>query len=350
MPMDSATRNFLGLVGISATLAAYPACGFVVYVLVPLLGASPGALAHLGPVCLLPAIVLIALVGTSAGLALRTLGLQSSASRRLSRRIRGLALPAPPELSVAAKAAGLDGRVAVLDSPGQFSFVYGLLVPRVAIGRGFLESLTAEELRAALEHERYHVRHLDPLRALLGKALTEAFFLLPSLEVLRLRYEVGRELAADRRAERVCGRRPLLGALLKALEEPGREPVISASLADSGTLDARISCLETGQAPALVSAGIPSLLMSALGTCSFLLLLIAAVVGLGGTSALAGMAADELSASGTLLGALCAAPVVALVGAIYWRLARRAGEPLTIRRRTGRSAVSRSGSSESGIA
>jgi beta-lactamase regulating signal transducer with metallopeptidase domain len=299
--MDSPTRNFLGLVGISATLAAYPVCGFIAYVLVPLLGFSPGALAHLSPVCLLPAVVLIALVGTSIGLALRTLGSQMSASRRLSRRVRDLALSPPPELSAAARAAGLDGRVVLLDSPQRFSFVYGILVPRVAIGRGFLESLTAEELRAALEHERYHVRHLDPLRALLGKALTEAFFLLPSLEVLRLRYEAGRELAADRRAERIGGRRALLGALLKALDEPGREPVVSVSLADPALLDARISRLETGRAPALESVGIQSLITSVLGVCSFLSLLIAAVVGLGGTSALASMAADELNASGTLL-------------------------------------------------
>jgi len=328
--MDSPTRNFLGLVGTSATLAAYPVCGFIAYVLVPLLGLSPGALAHLGPVCLLPAVVLTVLVGTSAGIAARTLGRQISASRRLSRRVRALALPPPSELSVAAQATGLDGRVTVLDSPEQFSFVYGILVPRVAIACGFLESLTAEELRAALEHERYHVRHLDPLRALLGKALTEAFFLVPSLEVLRLRYEAGRELAADRRAERVGGRRALLGALAKALEEPGREPVISASLADPASLDARISRLETGEAPALASVGLQGLLMSALGACSFLLLLIAAVVGLGGTSALASMAADELSASGTLLGALCAAPVIAVVGLGYWRLSRRAGEPLPL--------------------
>jgi Zn-dependent protease with chaperone function len=326
--MDSPTRNFLGLVGISATLAAYPVCGFIAYVLVPFVGLSPGALAHLSPVCLLPAVVLIALVGTSIGLGVRMLGRQVSASRRLSRRVRGLALTPPPELSVAAKATGLDGRVAMLDSPEQFSFVYGIFVPRVAIGRGFLESLTAEELRAALEHERYHVRHLDPLRALLGKALTEVFFLLPSLEVLRLRYEAGRELAADRRAERVGGRRALLGALLKALDESGREPVISVSLADPALLDARISRLETGKAPALASVGVQSLLTSVLGACSFLLLLIAAAVGLGGTSALASMAADELSASGTLLGALCAAPIIAVVGLVYWRLSKRASEPL----------------------
>jgi hypothetical protein len=216
----------------------------------------------------------------------------------------------------------------MVDSTEQFSFVYGIFAPRVAIGQGFLESLTTEELRAALEHERYHVRHLDPLRALLGKTLTEAFFLLPSLEVLRLRYEAGRELAADRRAERACGRRPLLGALLKALEEPSPEPVISASLAGPGLLDARISRLETGRAPALAPVGIPSLFTSALGAGSFPLLFIAAVAGLGGKSALAGMAADELSTGGALLGALCAAPIVAAVGLIYWRLSRPAGEPL----------------------
>jgi Zn-dependent protease with chaperone function len=288
--MDSATRNFLGLVGISAMLAAYAVCGLVAYVPAPFLGLRPEALARLGSACLLPAVVLLAVVGISVGRASRTLVGQMLASRRLGRRVRSLALPPSPELLVATKAAGLDRRVTVLDSREQFSFVYGILVPRVAISRGFLESLTSEELRAALEHEHYHVRHLDPLRALLGKALVEAFFLLPSLEVLRLRYEAGRELAADRRAEQACGRRPLLGALLKALEEPGREVKVGASLADPGFLNARISRLETGRAPALASADISSLFISALGVCSFVLLFSAAVVGLGGTSALFGAA------------------------------------------------------------
>jgi hypothetical protein len=330
MRMDSPTRNFLGLVGIAATLAAYVVCGVIGYVLVPLLGLSPGALAHLGPICLLPAVALTVLVGASVGLVARAFVHQMSASRRLSHRVRDLALPSPPKLLAAARATELDGRVAMLDSPERFSFVYGILVPRVAIARGFVEDLTPEELRAALAHEGYHVRHLDPLRGLLGKVLTDAFFLLPSLEVLRLRYEAGRELAADFRAEQAFGRRPLVGALLKALEEPGREPVISASLADQGFLHARISRLEAGTEPALVSLGLSGLAVSALGACSFLLLLIAAVVGLGGPSTLSGMAADQLSSSGTLLSALCVVPVVTGTGLIYWRLARRASGPLPL--------------------
>lgn len=323
--MDSATRNFLGLVGISATLAAYAVCGLVAYVLIPFLGLGPAALARLGPACLLPAAVLVTLIGISVGGGLRALARQISASRRLARRVRAHTLSESPQLRAAAQAVGLDGRVTIVDSSERFSFVHALVAPRIVISRGFLESLTADELRAALEHERYHVRHMDPLRALLGKALVEAFFLLPSLEVLRLRYEAGRELAADRRAERVCGRRPLLGALLKAVEEPGREPVVSASLADPGFLDARITRLETGRAPAPASAAVPGLLVSALGACSFLLLFTAAVAGLGGTSALARVAADELSVGGALVGALCLAPVVVAAALTYWRLSRRAG-------------------------
>jgi Zn-dependent protease with chaperone function len=325
--MDSPTRSFFALVGVSATLAAYAACGLIAYVLIPLLGLSQGALVRLGPACLFPALALIALVATSVGSAARTLGRQLSASRRLAHRVQALALRPPPELLAAARASGLEDRLALVDSGEWVSFAYGVLVPRVAVGRDFVERLTAGELRAVLEHERYHVRHLDPLRALLSKTLTEAFFFLPSLEDLRLRYEVGRELEADRRAERAWGRRPLLGALSKALAEPGRDSP-AASLADPGFLEARISRLETGQAPALGSVGVSSLLTSALGVGSWLLLFAAAVAGLGGSSALVDLAVTELSPGGALLGIVCVAPLVAVLVPIHRLLSRRAGEPL----------------------
>jgi hypothetical protein len=218
--MDSAARNFFALVGICAVLGAYAVWGFIAYVAVPLFGADGGAFGRLSAAGVLPALILAALLAISIGRAAGALRRQIAASRRLSRGVQAAALPPTLELRAAARLTGLVGRVALVDSGGPFSFVYGVLVPRVAISQGFLNILTAEELRAALEHEHYHVRSLDPFRALTGKVLSEAFFLLPSLKALRARYEVARELAADRHAEHVCGRRPLLGALLKGLEGP----------------------------------------------------------------------------------------------------------------------------------
>jgi Zn-dependent protease with chaperone function len=321
--MDSATRNFLALVGICAILAAYAVWGFIAYVLIPLFGNSGG----LAAACVLPVVILAALLTIAGGLAIKTLCRQVFTSRHLSRRIRAAALSPTPELRAAAELTELGGRVALVDSGEPFSFVYGVLVPRVAISRGFLEILTPEELRAALEHERYHVRSLDPLRALTGTVLSEAFFLLPSLKVLRARYELARELGADRRAEGACGPRPLVGALLKALEGPEAEPVVRASLAEPGHLDARISRLETGQMPTLAVASSSSLAWSALGASAFLFIFLSAMIGLGGTSALAKAAAYELSGDGISLDALCVAPVLA-AALSYRRLVRRACQPL----------------------
>jgi Zn-dependent protease with chaperone function len=326
--MDSPTRNFLALVSVCALLGAWALWGFFAYVLVPLLGIDGGADTRLAAACLLPAIALAALLAVSVGLAVRTLRRQMSASRRLSRRVQAAEIAPSAELRAAVTATGLEGRVALVDSAEPFSFVYGVLAPRVAISRGFLESLSAEELRAALEHERYHVRNLDPLRALTGKVLSEAFFLLPALEVLRARYQLARELAADRRAEQVCGDRPLLGAMLKAIGGPEEEPVVSVSVAQACHLDARISRLESGRMPALAVANPSSLAWSALGASTFLLVFLSAIIGLGGTSALARAAAYELSATGIFLDALCAMPIV-VVALAYRRLARAAGKPLT---------------------
>ena len=52
------------------------------------------------------------------------------------------------------------------------------------------------------------------------------------------------------------------------------------------------------------------------------------MIGLGGTSALASAAAYELSADGIFLDTLCVAPVLA-AALSYWRLARRARQPLS---------------------
>jgi beta-lactamase regulating signal transducer with metallopeptidase domain len=220
--------------------------------------------------------------------------------------------------------------VTSVDSLEPFSFVHGTLVPRVAISQGLLDRLSEDELRAALEHESYHVRNLDPLRALVGEVLSDALFLLPALQVLRERYELARELAADRHAAEVCGSRPLAGALLKALEGPGwREPAVSASLGGSQLMTSRLSQLETGRAPQLATADLASFICSMLGGGAFMVLYAAALVGLGGVTGLDHAIANELSPARLLGGAvLCVIPILVVVTGVYWRLTSRAGRPL----------------------
>ena len=228
-------------------------------------------------------------------------------------------MPSSAALRAGGEVAGLAGRVDLIDAEESFSFVYGLVHPRVAISAGLVRRLSPEELRAALEHERYHVRNRDPLRSLIGTVLAEAIFLVPSLMVLQRRYEASRELTADQHAERACGRRPLIGALLKALEDPLLpDAAISASLADPDLLSLRLARLESGRTPRLPVGRLPDLAWSAIGVGAFLTSLAAAIVGVGGVAALGHAISAELSlpAGGGIFEALCLAPVVALTALI----------------------------------
>lgn len=322
--MDSATRNLLGLLGVSITLTAYVVCGFVAYILVPFT-----AVADRPP-----------LAGTLAGAAVATLLVVATARaftalregvrtvRRLATQVEACAGPIPSRLLLAAAEMDLGGRVEVIESRAPFSFVHGLLEPRVAISLGLLDALDEDELRAALAHESYHVRKLDPLRAMVGATLVRAFFLLPICAALRDRYLDGRELAADRAAREACGTRPLGGALLKAVEGPiWREPLVSAPLGGDDLLAVRIEQLETGLAPP-TGASLTGLGTSALGAIAFICLFGVAVAGIGGVASLPAAAAREFSIGGTLLGLACLAPPAFAVALAYRRLARRAGRPL----------------------
>lgn len=176
--------------------------------------------------------------------------------------------------------------------------------------------LSPGELRAAFEHERYHVRSRDPLRSLIGTVLAEAVFLVPSLAALQHRYEASRELVADQLAERACGRRSLIGALLKALEDPRwPDAVASARLASPDLLSLRLARLENGSAPRLPGGRFPDLIWSIFGMGALLASLAAAIVGVGGAPALGHAVTTELSPAG-VFGALCLVPVAALTALV----------------------------------
>ena len=291
MRLDSANRSFATLFGASLMAGMFILCGAVGCVLLGLLVAEVASdgLGSLSDSGNWTAALFVAVVGTGAIVGLRSFALQMSASQRLARRVEALALPRDARVEAASRQAGIGHEVALVDCDDSFSFAYGALTPRVVVSRGLVEQATAEELAAVLEHERYHVRNLDPLKVLFARALPPAFFYLPALRLFEQRYVAGRELAADRLAVARCGRKPLVGALFKVVRGPEwPELRVAAAIGGPELLDARISQLETGTEPELAQLS-PTLAAATLAAGLVLTALFAvSVASFGGLGAVTG--------------------------------------------------------------
>lgn len=278
--MDSSTRNFLALVVVAVVVYAIlglAACAVVSVAAERLVDGGFGALMLPGG-DLRPALAIGLTMAAVAGSGIWSLHRQLVATERLARRVRSRRGHAPAGLRRAASAVGLSGRVQTMDAPEVFSFTYGFIRPRVVVSTGMVAVTDHDELRAVLEHERYHVRQLDPLKSLVARALPDAFFFLPVLRDLRDRYLTGRELAADRRVVDRFGRATLASALYKSLGAPlPRQAVAGAAVGGFDLLPARLSQMEAGCEPPppplspralAISIGAATALALALGAAS----------------------------------------------------------------------------------
>ncbi len=335
MRLDRANRSFLVFAGVALLIAATVLCGALGGVLLPLSLArmSHGGLAGLWSDrgSLLAPLVLFVLIAVGMGLGGRALVQHAIASRVLSRRVRALASTAPEALAQAARQTGLAGRVVLVDAGDSFSFVYGVMTPRVAVSRGLLERATGEELRAVLEHERYHVRNIDPLKAAIVRVLSEALFFLPALDSLRARYVASRELAADRRAVAACGRRSLAGALLKVVRGPDwSEQAGAAAISSPDLLDVRLIQLETGSEPKPEALDAESIVLSLGGVALFAVVFLVSVSCLGGAAAVYHATGTGLMAATWLDTLTCTAPFAGAGLLMYSLIALRASRPLRL--------------------
>jgi Zn-dependent protease with chaperone function len=327
--MDAPNRLFLTLALAGSLLGAYAVCGVIEGLLVPVVitSVSRRGWGALLSIRLMPSLMLLAMAGIAMARAGRVLARQVVASRRLAQRIGELAVDAPERLLQASRAAGLSGRVAVIGLGVPVSFVHGVVRPRVVISESLLEHLSGAELLAVLEHERYHVSNLDPLKTATLRVITAALPFLPELEPFPAQYRAGCELAADRRAVAAIGTRPLAGALLKAAGGPDwADTDLAVPLGSRSLLHTRVAQLESGAAPPGASLASARALLTMLSAIALLTLLASAVVD---TTSVTHATLVGLSQATLHRGLLCAAPVVAGGLFAYALLALNASRPAT---------------------
>ncbi len=121
----------------------------------------------------------------------------------------------------------------------------GLLRPRIVVTPLFADSLDKNALAAALEHERAHARHRDPLRLWLAQFGTELLWPAPAaftrLQLWKRALEVARDDEA--RARGIAGA-DLAAAIVVSLRfNQTIAPASAANLAEEGFLRERVTRL-----------------------------------------------------------------------------------------------------------
>ncbi len=172
-------------------------------------------LARLGTLGLLVPAGLLAQVLFATFLAV---GHQLWVTRRVLRDVLGKGTALDERLARLARAAGLGARVDLVQDPAVFTFCHGLARPRVCLSTGLVGMLDDPELLAVLRHEAHHLRHRDPVKILISRALSSGLFFLPLASALHDAYLAAKELCADAEAAPGGDELPLARALVKMLQ------------------------------------------------------------------------------------------------------------------------------------
>lgn len=163
-----------------------------------------------------------------AGVSVVLTALKVTRTLRHTRRALADHRPAatPARLTAAAGAVGVARDVVCFADARAFAYCRGFLRPRIWISSGALRRLRRRELEAVLLHEDFHRRQRDPLRILISRVLGQILYAIPLIGLLAARFEVAKELDADRAAVQAQGTTRYLARALYSL---ARDPLALAS-------------------------------------------------------------------------------------------------------------------------
>ncbi|HEU5288175.1 MAG TPA: M56 family metallopeptidase [Candidatus Limnocylindria bacterium] len=203
-----------------------------------------------GPDDLVDAVTLLLLILATCGIALGLGSLlrQVLATMALIRALVARRVPTPETVRSLAREVGVEGRVDVVADERPFSFCYWFWRPRLCISTALAQRLEPDEMRAVLVHERYHLRHRDPLRVLTARYLAAGLYVVPVVDELSSFYVLQKEIAADDEAVRIVGVGALARALYKLLPgAPDRELGLLVPVTGLSVTEARIDRLAAGR-------------------------------------------------------------------------------------------------------
>jgi beta-lactamase regulating signal transducer with metallopeptidase domain len=202
-----------------------------------------------GPDDVVDAVTLLLLVLATCGIALGfgSLFRQLLTTMALIRSLVSRRVTTPRHVGAVAGALGLADRIDVVADDRPFSFCYWFRRPRICVSTALVRRLTADELRAVLIHERYHLRHRDPLRLVVARYFAAGLYVVPVVDELASFYALQKEIAADDDAVRNLGVAPLARALYKLLPDaPARDFGLLMPVTGLSVTEARIERLVMG--------------------------------------------------------------------------------------------------------
>ena len=162
----------------------------------------------------------------------------------------------------------------VFQSPFAVCFCAGFFRPCMYVSTSAIQQLEERELRTVIIHERHHLIHRDPLRVALLNALQRALFFLPVIRILRQRYVVSQEVAADAPALSIPGGSLALVSALYKLSAAAHPRVAAAAFARQEEVTARVALL-SGQSVAVTPLPIVHIMMSVIAMAGLALVLTA---------------------------------------------------------------------------
>jgi len=141
--------------------------------------------------------------------------------------------------------------VKIVDEARPFAFTVGFFRPVIYISKRLLETLSAEELRAVIIHEKYHKTNNHPRLLLAIDAIYNFLFFLPVIKNIVHYIYIELELRADRASLSSVSKHSLISAIVKIFEENKKPIPLGINISGFSTFGARTLYIIENKKPRL---------------------------------------------------------------------------------------------------